>query len=592
MGFFISLLAAFGPNGNSIRPKQYERLCRRARWLDENGHLLIEAMYAPDEAELEDLDYYADYLLKEHRDGLLAFCFSEELSDEELREGLLRSFDAVREVALLTRELCSWREKYFFPAADYRALLSDDGPLGRDDLQTIYRGLTRVPTGELCCYSPIGPRILDLLKQDGLTMEEEALVRGCAYVQAICHANTYVAEALEREQRDGVLPEGIHLRLDDDWQAGGIWRAERVNCPERYSLSSVPALLPLGLGYLESQPEPAIVETFTPAEQPLCATQTSFRVALTLRDRALRRLRLTREAAGALATGAVDVSLVHGGTRERCPVEREGTVLYGVPWPWDCHPGLILTCNVERSGSVVKIRSVPITPPIVASDGRSFDYETSLAVYDRERGLKELPTSEKRNAPTLAELVNRTFRLRGRKRADGSHALTPSELATVILGPGWGAGATRPLQEALAAMGLERDDADLIWRPRVTAHTRASERSLLAAYGQAKAGGRLARAARRHWVPMHLRRYTERSGRTPSAVKRATYADARRRFGMHGVLPEELPEGCTWVKPYDSGGDDGEEPTGTQLEIESDTVDAEAPSDGAEHASLDVRISS
>jgi hypothetical protein len=49
---------------------------------------------------------------------------------------------------------------------------------------------------------------------------------------------------------------------------------------------------------------------------------------------------------------------------------------------------------------------------------------------------------------------------------------------------------------------------------------------------------------------MHLRRYTQ-----ASPEKRRTYAEARLKYGMHGVLPELLPANCTWVAPYDWGYD-------------------------------------
>ena len=581
---FVLDFRAFGPDGNRITPKQYERLCNHARWLDEHGHLMMEAMYSPSEAGLEDLDYYADYLMKEHREGLLAFCFSEELSDDELREALLRSFDAVREIASDARGLRAWRDKYFFLAAGYQARLADgDGVLGRDDLRTIYRGLTRVPAGVQSCYSPIGPRIVDFLANDGMTLEEEALVRGCAYVTAVCHANAYVVDTLAREQRTGVLQNGVHLRLDDDWQAGGIWRAEHVADPERYSLKAVPPVLPLGLGYAESDVGLAMAETYFGDEQPLAPTETGFSVPLTLRDRALGRLRLSPQAAAALAPGVVEIGLRHGEAHDRRTVERDGTTLYGIEYPWDCHPGIVLSCNVESGGSVVRIRTLPVAPPVGTSDGKCYDYETNLAVYEREMGLKELTPKEKSDAPSLTELINRAFRLRGRRREDGARALALGELATVILGPTWQPGDTRPIAKALATMELERDGAYYLWRARVTRRTRSSDRSLLSAYGEAEPQGRLARTVHRHWVPMHVRRYDEYSGRSPSASKRATYAEARTRFGMHGVLPEELPEDCTWVEPYSSGGDK-EEPTMSQLEL----VDPDGTAAASESLALET----
>ena len=116
---------------------------------------------------------------------------------------------------------------YFFLGSDYRAKLADqDAVLGGGDLQTIARGLARVPSGRACVYSTVGQRIVEMLEHGGLSAEEEALVRGGAYVTAVCHTNTYVADTLTSEQRSGVLSDGVHLRLDDDWQGGGVWRAE------------------------------------------------------------------------------------------------------------------------------------------------------------------------------------------------------------------------------------------------------------------------------------------------------------------------------------------------------------------------------
>ena len=219
---FVLDLAAFGAGGSDMTPGQYDRLCRKELWLDSRGHLLMEAMYASDEAELEDLDFYADYLLEEHREGLLAFCFEGDLPDDELREALLRSFEAVRE---LGSAAVNWDAGAASTSSRSPSIgLVDDSErvLGAGDLRAIFRSLAHVPAGESRCYSPIGSRILEVLERDGLDDEEESLVRGCQYVTAVCHANAYVGETLAREQESGILPDGIHVRLDDDWQGGGV----------------------------------------------------------------------------------------------------------------------------------------------------------------------------------------------------------------------------------------------------------------------------------------------------------------------------------------------------------------------------------
>ncbi len=561
---FVLDLAAFGPDGNAVTDKQYERLCRKARWLDEHGHLVLEAMYAAREAELDDIDYYADYLLREHREGLLAFCFTEDLSDPELREALLRSFEAVRAMALSTRELLSWRDNYFFAAEDYRRRLASSGALGGGDLHALYTGLVHVPGGEDRAYSAVGPRLLELLTgNDGGAGDESVLVRGSAYASAVCHANLFVAETFAHQQRHGLLPTSAtierptHLRLDDGWQSGGIWRTEQVRDTDRYSLAAVPHTIPLGLGSAENGGEPAISETVAVEELPIPSSQTGFRVALTLRDRALGRLRLSAEAAAALAPGPIQVVLRHADARLAFEVERDDRTLLGIHYSWNLPPGIVLSCNVESGGSVVRARTALRTPPIVASDGARFDYDTNVAVYEREMQLAQLSSVRRREAPTLRELCNRAFRTCGRLRDNGARALTLSELAAVILGPAWRPDEVRPIAGALEEMDLQHEGAYWLWRPRIGGRARASDRSLLAAYGESKARGGIARSVRRHWVPMNLRRYTRRA---PSARKRATYAEARMRYGEQGRLPEELPPGCTWVKPYSWGGLEEPEP--------------------------------
>jgi uncharacterized protein (DUF2236 family) len=73
---------------------------------------------------------------------------------------------------------------------------------------------------------------------------------------------------------------------------------------------------------------------------------------------------------------------------------------------------------------------------------------------------------------------------------------------------------------------------------------------------------------------MHLRRYTEFSGRAPSAEKRRTYPEARRQYRMYGVLPDELPADCTWVAPYAWGGDEPDKAAAELLSADATTAEA------------------
>jgi hypothetical protein len=571
---FVLDRQAFGQELDSLSTKQFDRICKKARWLDEKGHLLIDALYTPEEAELEDVDYYIDYLLKHHRDGLLAYCFDVELSDEELKEALLRSFEAIRELALQAPGIRSWQENYFFSSADYRSrCFNQDRALGESDLERLFRELCKVPKGETRGYAAIGPRIIELLERDGLHPDEEAEIRDCGYARAICCANCFMADKLEIDQADGTLPSGVHLRLDDDWQQGGVWRAEIAEDPSRYALKHIPPLMPLGLGYSGSV-SAGLIEELPLEPELIPESQTHLRFALRLRDRELGRLRLTAEALASLAPGKIEVRLRHNGSHElfEDPALEDG-VLFGITYPFELYPGIVLHVKVEKDGGVVSVYTKATRERLVASDGTEFDWETDVSVYERELGLKQIPARSRQGAPSLRELVNQAFRTRGFKRDDGSRALTFSELAQVIFGPDWTIEEARALGPVLADMELEKDGADLIWRPRVTSRTRASDRSLLKAKGESRPTGRLRAKVRRHWVRMFLRQGDESYYR-PSEQKKREYAEARRRYGMHGILPEELPEGYTWVKPHPRGGRGAEsftEPNGTAaIQLEQD----------------------
>ena len=114
-------------------------------------------MYTPDEAELEDLDFYADYLLKEHREGLLAFCFEGDLPEDDLREALLRSFEAVRELTLGAVSWDAGAGSTSSPSLTIR--LVSMTPNGRSAPATCAPSsvsLAHVPAGEIDATRPSG----------------------------------------------------------------------------------------------------------------------------------------------------------------------------------------------------------------------------------------------------------------------------------------------------------------------------------------------------------------------------------------------------------------------------------------------------
>lgn len=99
-------------------------------------------------------------------------------------------------------------------------------------------------------------------------------------------------------------------------------------------------------------------------------------------------------------------------------------------------------------------------------------------------------------------------------------------------------------------------DGEYRWHPRSTRRTSASDRVRIAAHRRSEAGQRLARHIAPRMVPMRIRHL--HTGWHPRPGKVAGYADAVRSYHMVGRLPATLPDGCTWIEPYQLGTRDDE----------------------------------
>src|SRR5262249_10548501 len=156
----------------------------------------------------------------------------------------------------------------------------------------------------------------------------------------------FVRDRLATEAPDGLLDGGRHLRLDDDWQAGGIWRCEQVEGPS--SVRLLPPDLPLHLGLTEGDETPDQAAHEEP--QPGTVTVQSCRVILTGRDIGSGRLRLSGTMVGALAkTDELTLRLRHDGETSQgsVTVDRSNAELRGVPWPPSFYPGIQVQVNAE-----------------------------------------------------------------------------------------------------------------------------------------------------------------------------------------------------------------------------------------------------
>jgi hypothetical protein len=538
--------SAFGPNWNDIRPSKFARLLRQGRWLDRFGHLVMDAHYPTEAAALDDATFYARYLFEQHREGLglLTSYLGSDANDEDVWAHLLMSIRTVGDIAGGCPELASWRG-YYFDRAEYSASVTDqsaDTRLGADDLRHLFKRLANLPGRERVVYTAIGPQILDVLGRQGLDDAERALVEGPKYVRAVSYANAYVRDRLADDAPEGILANGCHLRLDDAWQAGGIWRTEAI--PDAVaSLVRIPPTFALGLGYASTQADD---QCGGEEEIPIItSSQTGWCIALTRLDIDAGVLRLSAAANGALAdVEGIKVRLRHDGEaidQHVARYDRRARRVVDIEWPWDFYPGIYVFGNIERGGKLVKLRTELLSRPETI-DGHELRHQFAEAVYRRER--KPISRETLQVATSLEDLIHAAFRQRGRQTATGGRALSLVELLNAILGPGYTPETSRPIRLAVQALNLDFTDGLYVWYPRITPRTRVLDRTLLAAYGEASQE-RIRRIVRRHWVPMHLRRLT--GGKQASQEKREDYARALRESGLHGVFQPELPASYTWV---------------------------------------------
>ncbi|HET6319511.1 MAG TPA: hypothetical protein VFG86_23890 [Chloroflexota bacterium] len=559
---------AFGP-GFSATVSQLDRLRRHARWLDEYGHLVIDAVYADQDAELDDASFFARWLFGTHHaalaEGRLRAALSHDASDEDLWDALVASLAVVGELAADAPGVRVWRSYHFFEDSYQGRLADAERPLGASDLEHLVRSLTHIPRGQHVSFAALGPRLVEYAADEQLA--------GPAYAEAICHASTFILDHLAAQAPDGILLPMTHLRVDDTWQAGGIWRSEQLT--SRSTLCDLPPWIALGLGYASSvhagmtgdaadaaepgvqrpEPEPELVElttsliVFRASLRPLDLNQGRLRVPLpvatglaaTLASRGEDRLglRLTHEGM------TLDAEEAFHWVR----LDPDAPALFGVDWPVGFYPGIFVTVSWSVGATILQAHTTLAVSPLEL-DGLTFDHECDPELLARSLRL----TGPQRRATTLRDLIVGVLRRRGRQASDGSRHAARSLVLTSLLGPvappAALAAVNRTIDQLVADQIVSIDDGELVWTPQLRRATRVLDAEALRAWQDA-GQGRLARLVRRHFVAMFLRRLP--AGRRASATKRASYKQTVHEQGMAGQLPTELPDGWTWVEGHERG---------------------------------------
>jgi hypothetical protein len=601
---------AFGQDFSLTRVR-LDRLRQRGRWLNADGHLLLDAQYATrSDADLDETAFYGRYLLTRSRAQLLSTAapmplstvLSDDAGEQQLAAALKGILGTIADALGSLPELRMWRG-YAFTRKSLAARLADLGPLGGDDLASVASGLAAVPQRRgrwaperTVTYTAVGPRLRGVRDAAPRLVDVD-------YATAVCHANAVISDYARREidEPPGLLPGEVHLRLDDPWQGGGVWRAEHpgstyahVDVTESLGLgwlATLPAVLPdehqTGAGECADEPEALQPEPDDDGgldELTVTDSQVSWTQALRLTHQLEEWLPLpevvsTQMREAGLTSVRLRLMLTHDGY-DLDPAEATQAVdaelfgrpqLTGIGWPLEFFPGIVLTCTWGRGAGVCRATTTLLDTPVTV-DGLEMEHRYDPRILTRDTA----PGQPRRGAPgertaggtlILTERVLRAVRRLGLLDPEGRAVLARVHLPAALYGIA-DAAVDAELDVAVAELlttGALRSDVgslDSHRRLRFPAEAGAATvplvvyepcpvegppRAIEPHTGTGKLGPRFLRT---HQVAGHLR-WIGDIGWTAREEARQAYREDRARFRLAGPL--ELPDGYTYVRPFSRG---------------------------------------
>lgn len=443
----------------------------RGKHVNTAGHLLLRSRYTSvDQAQLNDVAFYAEYLLGAVRDRCLSFAAPQPLLsmltdtagpeqiDAAVR-GLLRT---VAHALAHAPGVRMWRS-YAFSTDSLARRLADPGVLGGADLTGEARTLGRAPVVRSTRFVPAGPTVSYAAVARRLESVENASsqLSGTRYPLTVCHANTVIADYLADHAADAVLPTGVSVRLDDDWQGGGVWRTEHPASPQ----PGIDLLTAGGLGWASTLPQPDPEELKAedhnePDDEPLVTitdSQISWVVPVRLAHLVGGRSPLPQQIAGLITGGGaqpdrtVRLSLVHEGVElatDEATQDGVGVLadsgkrpqLAPLTWPLELLPAVKVTFVLPLSasgssvGSLITASTTRLDVP-VDIDGVVYDHEFDPRVLTRETAPGSLDRHGRPPRPlSLADHIVRAVRTQGWLHDDGTAVLETSDLPTAVYG--------------------------------------------------------------------------------------------------------------------------------------------------------------
>lgn len=581
-GLIIDFDAILEPNSHD-----FERQRERGRCIDFRHHVVVDAVYDVadghhNHAELDDATYFAHWMASHHGTTLRQGRFGAGLSPDALSddavflEALVSTLSSIEEIASGVSGCRSWRGYLFNDEAYCRRVADKESALGGGDLEHLARGLASIPKGDSVAYAGLGTRLDEEFGDD-------AELHGPGWATVICHQSTFTVDWLKQSAPEGVLPTPggrVHLRIDDSWQAGGVWRAQALgHNPD--PICVLPSDLALGLGYAEATGRPLEWPEVTqggelePDPEPFetAATEIGARVVLTGADVDNGRLRLPSDFADSVRETLLQrgqsqlvvrltaedykvdhsdrshwVSFQHGA------IDRDfaSNALIGIEWVWPFVDGLRAEVIWTRGMTAIDVTARLRFEPLVIGDV-IFGWDCDGVRYARGAGLT--PPLITTRAHTLRDLVLGVFRTKAHADADGQRRATMAQLSFAIYGPGASVAARRAIEvvvRTLLSEGILIEEPEsapqatslYVWSPTLTPSTRVADRDTLTAYQE-----HMVRYVRAHEVGLHLRRISDRA----STEREEHYRSEWEAAGQPWWLPTELPLGYTYVRKHVRG---------------------------------------
>jgi hypothetical protein len=552
------LVIDFSCFGDQLAPSaaKLQRLRERAYRVDRYGHLVMDAVYPPGPTEEEDdVAFWAAWVSCHYPKALAAVGLPAD--PECLKRAAFGLADSLTELD----EVRSFGP-YVIHSDTYERLVAEDTADAQSFSRTAH-GLVLMPRNQTAGWAAMSARLCET--------REEAMW-GTQWPTATVVASLFVLDLLATEAPTGDW-NGVHLRLDDPWQGGGLWRAEVLG--EVGPVAADPAVA-LGLGWVEhtggtiERVAGPLPDDLVPlpdwlasdgVEWELSGSEACWSLYLTRHDVDTDRLRVPNKVALVIRATLIAegqdqlvVNLHHDSEGQAalwCRQRDDGHL--EVPWPLGMLPGTTMLMSWSVGGLVVNVSTRLMAEPVVVH-GVTYRHEFNEQVALAALGLAETTA----NPVTLHQLVRAVVRRDGEVTEDGCRCLSVDDVARRCFGP---SGEVAPafdtsvLRRAVlnAALRMVRaGDARLERGMIVLADTTPSgqraDRGLLERYVD-KVTQRVRREVARHWVPPSVVNLPPSWQASPE--KRESWGEVA---GTEGLPDTDLGEHQTWRTGHLRGG--------------------------------------